>query len=88
MDVATAIDLLAPRLSPAATGARNVRRLSGGASLETWAFDLSDGTPLILRRRPDGALPPRDGPAPGLRGRLDPRRSPPPARRARRGPYL
>lgn len=57
MDVATALDLLAPRLSPAATGARNARRLSGGASLETWAFELSDGTPLILRRRPDGALP-------------------------------
>ena len=57
MDVAAALDRLAPRLSPAATGARNARRLSGGASLETWAFDLDDGTPLILRRRPDGALP-------------------------------
>ena len=57
MDVAAALDHLAPRLSPSATGVRNARRLSGGASLETWAFDLSDGTPLILRRRPDGALP-------------------------------
>lgn len=57
MDVAAALDRLAPRLSPAATGALNARRLSGGASLETWAFDLDDGTPLILRRRPDGALP-------------------------------
>lgn len=57
MDVVAALDRLAPRLSPAATGARNARRLSGGASLETWAFDLDDGTPLILRRRPDGALP-------------------------------
>ncbi|WP_454716009.1 phosphotransferase family protein [Caulobacter segnis] len=55
MDVATALDRLAPRLSPTATGAMNARRLSGGASLETWAFDLDDGTPLILRRRPDGA---------------------------------
>ncbi len=55
MDVAAALDRLAPRLSPTATGARNVRRLSGGASLETWAFDLDDGAPLILRRRPDGA---------------------------------
>lgn len=55
MDVAAALDRLAPRLSPTATGAINARRLSGGASLETWAFDLDDGTPLILRRRPDGA---------------------------------
>lgn len=57
MDVAAALDRLAPQLSPSATGAVNARRLSGGASLETWAFDLSDGTPLILRRRPDAALP-------------------------------
>lgn len=55
MDVASALDHLAPRLSPTATGAVNARRLSGGASLETWAFDLDDGTPLILRRRPEGA---------------------------------
>lgn len=55
MDVASALDRLASRLSPTATGAVNARRLSGGASLETWAFDLTDGTPLILRRRPDGA---------------------------------
>lgn len=55
MDVAAALDRLAPRLSPTATQAANARRLSGGASLETWAFDLDDGTPLILRRRPDGA---------------------------------
>lgn len=55
MDVAAALDRLAPHLSPTATGAVGVRRLSGGASLETWAFDLDDGAPLILRRRPDGA---------------------------------
>lgn len=55
MDVAAALDRLASRLSPTATRTANARRLSGGASLETWAFDLDDGTPLILRRRPDGA---------------------------------
>ncbi|MET3667104.1 phosphotransferase family protein [Caulobacter sp. 1776] len=55
MDVATALDRLARRLSPTATRAANLRRLSGGASLETWAFALDDGTPLILRRRPAGA---------------------------------
>ena len=40
MDVPTALARLAPRLSPSATTAVNARRLSGGASLETWAFDL------------------------------------------------
>ena len=43
MDVAAALDRLAPRLSPTATEAVNARRLSGGASLETWAFDLARG---------------------------------------------
>ncbi|ALL13598.1 phosphotransferase family protein [Caulobacter henricii] len=55
MTLLAALDRLAPLLSPTATGTLNARRLSGGASLETWAFDLDDGTPLILRRRPDGA---------------------------------
>lgn len=54
MDVPAALARLAPRLSPSATTAVNTRRLSGGASLETWAFDLDDGAPLILRRRPAG----------------------------------
>lgn len=54
MDVPAALSALAPRLSAAAATALNVRRLSGGASQETWAFDLDDGTPLILRRRPPG----------------------------------
>ncbi|CAN5187280.1 phosphotransferase family protein [soil metagenome] len=54
MDVPAALSALAPRLSPDAKTAINARRLSGGASLETWAFDLDDRTPLILRRRPPG----------------------------------
>lgn len=54
MDVSAALSALAPRLSPAATKATGARRLSGGASQETWTFDLDDGTPLILRRRPSG----------------------------------
>lgn len=57
MDVPAALEALAPRLSPGATTAVDARRLSGGASLETWAFDLDDGTPLILRRRPPTARP-------------------------------
>ena len=32
------------------------RRLSGGASQETWAFDLTDGQRLVLRKRPDGMV--------------------------------
>jgi len=48
-----ALNALAPALGGIAiTG---LRRLSGGASQETWAFSLDDGRPLILRRRPDGA---------------------------------
>jgi aminoglycoside phosphotransferase (APT) family kinase protein len=54
MDVSAALSTLASRLSSGATTAINARRLSGGASQETWAFDLDDGTPLILRRRPSG----------------------------------
>lgn len=54
MDVSAALSALAPRLSATATTATGVRRLSGGASQETWTFDLDDGTPLILRRRPPG----------------------------------
>ncbi|MBO9710184.1 MAG: phosphotransferase family protein [Caulobacter sp.] len=52
MDIPAALSALARRLSPNATRALDARRLSGGASLETWTFDLDDGTALILRRRP------------------------------------
>ena len=52
--IATALAALAPRLG--ATGIANLRLLTGGASMETWAFDaVGEGvTPLILRRRPAG----------------------------------
>jgi aminoglycoside phosphotransferase (APT) family kinase protein len=43
---------------PGATGIAELRRLSGGASQETWSFDATTGgapLPLILRRRPLGA---------------------------------
>lgn len=39
-------------------GIRSLKRLSGGASQETWAFDVAAGgatVPLILRRAPGGA---------------------------------
>ncbi|MBI1239483.1 MAG: phosphotransferase [Alphaproteobacteria bacterium] len=54
----------------AANGPLDLRRLSGGASQETWSFDLETASgrlPLIMRRAPGGA--PRDGTvsnAPGL----------------------
>lgn len=53
--VGAALAALAPRLSPGATQASGVRRLSGGASQETWAFEIADGTlpgRFILRRAP------------------------------------
>lgn len=51
-----------------ATGIANLKRLSGGASQETWAFDATvDGgsIPLILRRAPGGRRDTRSH-APGL----------------------
>jgi aminoglycoside phosphotransferase (APT) family kinase protein len=43
---------------PGTTGVAELRRLSGGASQETWSFDATTGgapLPLVLRRRPPGA---------------------------------
>lgn len=47
-----ALETLARTLG--ATLAGPPRRLSGGASQETWAFELANGRRLILRKRPDG----------------------------------
>lgn len=59
-DVAGKLAELAPRLSPGATGIGGATLLTGGASMETWAFSTVDAagraTPLILRRRAS-ALP-------------------------------
>lgn len=53
------LQALAPRLQPGGHDVAELRRLSGGASQETWSFDLllQDGTavPLILRRAPEGS---------------------------------
>jgi len=61
MELASLTDALTA-LAPALGGrlADAPRRLSGGASQETWAFDLiigDDARGLILRRRPDGMTP-------------------------------
>ena len=53
--VTAALSALAPRLLPGATGVANLRLLTGGASMETWAFSAvtqSMTVPLIVRRRP------------------------------------
>ncbi|HET9690793.1 MAG TPA: phosphotransferase family protein [Acidimicrobiales bacterium] len=52
-------ELLAPGAADPAEHVRDLQRLTGGASRETWAFDLvgPDGSvePLILRRDPPGS---------------------------------
>jgi aminoglycoside phosphotransferase (APT) family kinase protein len=53
-DLQHALGALAPDLSPGATTIVGLRRLSGGASQETWAFETDNGAPLILRRKPPG----------------------------------
>lgn len=40
------------RMTGASCDVRDLRRLSGGASRETWSFSTSDGKQLILRRDP------------------------------------
>ncbi len=64
MDIETlsrGLAALAPKLASGGVLADEPRRLSGGASQETWAFAVrgDDGAaqPLILRRRPDGMAP-------------------------------
>jgi aminoglycoside phosphotransferase (APT) family kinase protein len=56
--LAAGLQRLAAQWAPNHGRIDSLRRLSGGASQQTWAFDLCDdsGTvPLILRRAPDGA---------------------------------
>jgi aminoglycoside phosphotransferase (APT) family kinase protein len=55
--IAEALTTLAPALGRPSARVEALRRLSGGASQETWAFRLEAagaGEDLILRRRPDG----------------------------------
>lgn len=52
-----ALNALMPSIVPGATRVEALRRLSAGATLETWSFDaVGDGVrhPLILRRSPGG----------------------------------
>jgi len=54
-EVEAALAALVVGRLPGASGVTSVRRLSGGASQETWSFDVTTAggsLPLILRRRP------------------------------------
>lgn len=57
--IAAALSTLAPDLAPGASTIRDLRLLTGGASMQTWSFDAVDeggaAMPLILRRRPVGS---------------------------------
>ena len=56
--VAAGLQRLAPMIVPGARSVDGVHRLSGGASQQTWRFDVqaaAGAVPLILRRAPDGA---------------------------------
>jgi aminoglycoside phosphotransferase (APT) family kinase protein len=56
--LAAGLQRLAAQWAPNGGRIDALQRLSGGASQQTWAFDLCDASgtvPLILRRAPDGA---------------------------------
>ena len=53
-DLETALNAVAPQLG--GSSITGLRRLSGGASQETWAFSLDTGRALILRRKPAGSV--------------------------------
>ncbi len=68
-ELAGALAAAVRRRLPGATGVAELRRLSGGASQETWSFDATTRgapLPLILRRRPFGASDAALGMALGL----------------------
>ena len=58
VDFSQALRAMTVRIVPGARGITNLRRLSAGATLQTWSFDaVADDTllhPLILRRSPGG----------------------------------
>jgi aminoglycoside phosphotransferase (APT) family kinase protein len=69
-ELGAALGKLAPKLAPGGTGITGLVRLSGGASQETYSFDVttaSGSVPRILRRR-SGTRPvkPADGTSPSL----------------------
>ncbi len=68
-DIEASLKALAPKLVAGATGIDGLRRLSGGASQETWAFAVTAPDmhrALILRRAPGGGGEARNATAIGL----------------------
>ena len=66
---AEALTAVVKRAIPGATSIAGLKRLSGGASQETWSLDAvgaSATTPLILRRSPGGKRMERSSVAPSL----------------------
>jgi aminoglycoside phosphotransferase (APT) family kinase protein len=62
--VADALSRLGPTIAGEGAVVEGLQRLSGGASMETWAFSLvgpSSRRDLILRRRPGGVAPMETG---------------------------
>lgn len=62
-ELAPELERLVTARLPQARGIEGLRRLSGGASQETWSFDAltgADPIPLILRRRPGGLSGPSE----------------------------
>lgn len=58
-DIFKGLSRLAPSLAPGGEAVEDLQRLSGGASMETWAFAVTGKGPraeLILRRRPGGPI--------------------------------
>lgn len=68
-DIEAGLTALAPQLLGGGARIDGLKRLSGGASQETWAFSVSAGAasrPLILRRAPGGGGEARNSTAIGL----------------------
>ncbi|MBI1212321.1 MAG: phosphotransferase [Alphaproteobacteria bacterium] len=68
-DFADALAVAVKRAVPSVTSIAGLKRLSGGASQETWSLDAvgpSGTTPLILRRSPGGKRMERSSVAPSL----------------------
>jgi aminoglycoside phosphotransferase (APT) family kinase protein len=65
--ITSALEAVLSRTYPGAGAVTSLRQLSGGASQETWAFDLATGDglkALILRRAPGGVATKRTTAAP------------------------